>query len=158
MSNRRSSSERHCTRRIQSFVSGGVEPEHEGSSIRAGTPTLRAKRAIEAASLLARGHSAGHSGHSRTNNTSLIHLTDYHIGFFACCIEGEWTSSRNRKTLTASVRFMRSPNSLSHQRKTGARGLRSIMEAILLATMFDLPSLEDVEEVVISNPAALVAL
>ena len=36
-------------------------------------------------------------------------------------------------------------------RKTGARGLRSIMESILLDTMFDLPSLEGVEEVVISN-------
>jgi ATP-dependent Clp protease ATP-binding subunit ClpX len=35
-------------------------------------------------------------------------------------------------------------------RKTGARGLRSIMESILLDTMFDLPSLEGVEEVVIS--------
>ena len=33
-------------------------------------------------------------------------------------------------------------------RKTGARGLRSIMEAILLDTMFDLPSLEGVEEVI----------
>ncbi len=36
-------------------------------------------------------------------------------------------------------------------RKTGARGLRSIMESILLDTMFDLPSLEGVEEVVISR-------
>jgi ATP-dependent Clp protease ATP-binding subunit ClpX len=36
-------------------------------------------------------------------------------------------------------------------RKTGARGLRSIMEAILLDTMFDMPSLEGVEEVVISQ-------
>jgi ATP-dependent Clp protease ATP-binding subunit ClpX len=35
-------------------------------------------------------------------------------------------------------------------RKTGARGLRSIMEAILLDSMFDLPSLEGVKEVVIS--------
>ncbi len=35
-------------------------------------------------------------------------------------------------------------------RKTGARGLRSIMEGILLDTMYDLPSLEGVEEVVIS--------
>jgi ATP-dependent Clp protease ATP-binding subunit ClpX len=33
------------------------------------------------------------------------------------------------------------------ERKTGARGLRSIMEGILLDTMFDLPGLEDVEEV-----------
>jgi ATP-dependent Clp protease ATP-binding subunit ClpX len=37
------------------------------------------------------------------------------------------------------------------ERKTGARGLRSIMEAILLDTMFDLPSLEGVQEVVISE-------
>src|SRR6204780_2283874 len=36
-------------------------------------------------------------------------------------------------------------------RKTGARGLRSIMEAILLDTMFDLPSLEGVKEVMISQ-------
>jgi ATP-dependent Clp protease ATP-binding subunit ClpX len=35
-------------------------------------------------------------------------------------------------------------------RKTGARGLRSIMEAILLDTMFDLPGLDGVQEVVIS--------
>src|SRR6186713_1918361 len=37
------------------------------------------------------------------------------------------------------------------ERKTGARGLRSILEAILLETMFDLPGLEGVEEVVISK-------
>src|SRR5271155_1457075 len=36
-------------------------------------------------------------------------------------------------------------------RRTGARGLRSILEGILLETMFDLPSLEGVEEVVISQ-------
>jgi ATP-dependent Clp protease ATP-binding subunit ClpX len=36
-------------------------------------------------------------------------------------------------------------------RKTGARGLRSIMEAILLEPMFDLPSLEGVEQVMISQ-------
>ena len=36
-------------------------------------------------------------------------------------------------------------------RKTGARGLRSIMEGILLDTMFELPSLEGVSEVVISR-------
>ena len=35
-------------------------------------------------------------------------------------------------------------------RKTGARGLRSIMEGILLDTMFDLPSMEGVEEVVVN--------
>ncbi len=40
------------------------------------------------------------------------------------------------------------------QRKTGARGLRSIMEAILLSTMFELPGLEDVDEVVVNGEAA----
>ncbi len=42
---------------------------------------------------------------------------------------------------------------LAIKRKTGARGLRSIMEAILLDTMYDLPGLEGVEEVVISAEA-----
>ena len=36
-------------------------------------------------------------------------------------------------------------------RKTGARGLRSIMENILLDTMFEMPSFEDVDEVVINK-------
>jgi len=37
------------------------------------------------------------------------------------------------------------------ERKTGARGLRSIMESILLEPMYDMPSLESVEEVVINR-------
>jgi ATP-dependent Clp protease ATP-binding subunit ClpX len=37
------------------------------------------------------------------------------------------------------------------ERKTGARGLRAIMEGILLDTMFDLPSYNDVEEIVINK-------
>ncbi len=40
------------------------------------------------------------------------------------------------------------------ERKTGARGLRSIMEDILLDTMFDLPEMEGVEEVVINKDVA----
>ncbi len=36
-------------------------------------------------------------------------------------------------------------------RKTGARGLRSILESILLETMFDLPGLDDVEEIAING-------
>jgi ATP-dependent Clp protease ATP-binding subunit ClpX len=40
------------------------------------------------------------------------------------------------------------------QRKTGARGLRSIMETILLNTMFELPGLETVEEVVVNREVA----
>jgi|TARA_B110000259_G_scaffold45246_1_gene52437 ATP-dependent Clp protease ATP-binding subunit ClpX len=38
-------------------------------------------------------------------------------------------------------------------RKTGARGLRSILEDILLDTMFDLPGLHSVEEVVVNEEA-----
>ncbi|MEO2039839.1 MAG: ATP-dependent Clp protease ATP-binding subunit ClpX, partial [Martelella sp.] len=37
------------------------------------------------------------------------------------------------------------------ERKTGARGLRSIMEKILLDTMFELPAMKGVREVVISD-------
>ena len=37
------------------------------------------------------------------------------------------------------------------ERKTGARGLRSIMETILLDTMYELPGLDGVDEVVISG-------
>jgi len=37
------------------------------------------------------------------------------------------------------------------ERKTGARGLRSIMENILLDTMFDLPSMDGVDEVMIDK-------
>ena len=39
------------------------------------------------------------------------------------------------------------------ERKTGARGLRSILEDILLNTMFDLPSLAGVDEVVVNEEA-----
>jgi len=39
------------------------------------------------------------------------------------------------------------------RRKTGARGLRSIMEDILLETMFELPGLDGVEEVVVNEEA-----
>ena len=36
-------------------------------------------------------------------------------------------------------------------RKTGARGLRSILEGILLETMFELPTYQGVEEVVVNQ-------
>merc|ERR1711879_326841 len=39
------------------------------------------------------------------------------------------------------------------ERKTGARGLRSIMEGILLDTMFDLPSQDSIDEVVVNSEA-----
>ena len=40
-------------------------------------------------------------------------------------------------------------------RKTGARGLRSILEDILLDTMFEVPSMENVEEVVVNEEAVM---
>jgi len=40
------------------------------------------------------------------------------------------------------------------KKKTGARGLRSILENILLKTMYDLPSQENIEEVIVDASAA----
>jgi ATP-dependent Clp protease ATP-binding subunit ClpX len=37
------------------------------------------------------------------------------------------------------------------ERKSGARGLRSIMETVMLDVMYDLPSIENVKQVVISE-------
>ena len=49
-----------------------------------------------------------------------------------------------------------SSNSLTKKKKainkiTGARGLRAIIEALLLKTMFKLPTMNDVEEVIINQ-------
>jgi ATP-dependent Clp protease ATP-binding subunit ClpX len=49
---------------------------------------------------------------------------------------------------------LKSVSTRAIQRKTGARGLRSIMESILLTTMFDLPGLDGVEEVTINREVA----
>jgi ATP-dependent Clp protease ATP-binding subunit ClpX len=40
-------------------------------------------------------------------------------------------------------------------RKTGARGLRSILEQVLLEIMFDLPTLENVSKVVVDEATIL---
>ena len=37
------------------------------------------------------------------------------------------------------------------ERKTGARGLRTILENVLLDTMYDLPSRDDIEQVLIDR-------
>ncbi len=41
------------------------------------------------------------------------------------------------------------------ERKTGARGLRSILERVLLDTMYDLPSMETVDKVVVDDAVVL---
>lgn len=53
-------------------------------------------------------------------------------------------------TLTFTDDAMQAIAKLAIKRKTGARGLRSIMEGILLDTMYDLPSMDGVEEVLIN--------
>ncbi len=53
--------------------------------------------------------------------------------------------------LTLADEALRSIARKAIERKTGARGLRSIMETILLDTMYDLPGMDGVEEVVISK-------
>ncbi len=53
--------------------------------------------------------------------------------------------------LTVPTEALKAIADKAFERNTGARGLRSIMERILLDTMFELPGLEGVEEVVISK-------
>ncbi|MEM0935662.1 MAG: ATP-dependent Clp protease ATP-binding subunit ClpX [Pseudomonadota bacterium] len=57
--------------------------------------------------------------------------------------------------LTFTDDALRAIASRAIERKTGARGLRSIMENILLDTMFDLPSLDGVDEVVVNDEVVL---
>ncbi|MDF3074670.1 MAG: clpX [Alphaproteobacteria bacterium] len=54
-------------------------------------------------------------------------------------------------SLTFAEDAMRAVAHKAIKRKTGARGLRSIMEAILLDTMFELPGLNGVEEIVVNK-------
>jgi ATP-dependent Clp protease ATP-binding subunit ClpX len=56
--------------------------------------------------------------------------------------------------LTFTEDALKSVSTRAIARKTGARGLRSIMEMILLSTMFELPGLDGVEEVVINREVA----
>src|SRR3954454_10504050 len=53
--------------------------------------------------------------------------------------------------LTVTEEALKSIAKRAIERKTGARGLRSIMEAILLDSMFELPSLAGVSEIVINR-------
>ena len=53
--------------------------------------------------------------------------------------------------LTFSEEALESISKKAITRKTGARGLRSILEDILLDPMFDLPGYDSVEEVVINH-------
>ncbi|RBI82766.1 ATP-dependent Clp protease ATP-binding subunit ClpX [Rhodosalinus halophilus] len=56
-------------------------------------------------------------------------------------------------TLTFTDEALRAIARRAIRRKTGARGLRSILEDILLDTMFELPGMESVTEVVVNDEA-----
>ena len=55
--------------------------------------------------------------------------------------------------LTFTEEALKSVGNKAIKRKTGARALRSILEKILLDCMFDLPSMQSVEEVVVNEDA-----
>ena len=48
------------------------------------------------------------------------------------------------------INFAFSNSKKAINKKTGARGLRSIIEALLLKTMFKLPTMDDIQEVVVN--------
>ena len=54
-------------------------------------------------------------------------------------------------TLTVTDGALRAIAQAALRRKTGARGLRSIMEELLLDTMYDLPSRTDVHECTVTE-------
>ncbi|XP_071504950.1 ATP-dependent clpX-like chaperone, mitochondrial [Diadema antillarum] len=56
--------------------------------------------------------------------------------------------------LTITADALKAVAKLALERKTGARGLRSIMENILLESMFEIPG-SDIEEVIVDAPAVL---
>ncbi|MBF0368060.1 MAG: ATP-dependent Clp protease ATP-binding subunit ClpX [Magnetococcales bacterium] len=56
-------------------------------------------------------------------------------------------------SLTFTDEALRAIADKAKKRKTGARGLRAILEALLLDVMFDIPSMKDVREVVINREA-----
>ena len=67
---------------------------------------------------------------------------------------GRPVGSRNKTTVAIEQLLEDAAETIARkaiERKTGARGLRSILEAILLDTMFDLPSMEGVGEVVVDK-------
>ena len=57
--------------------------------------------------------------------------------------------------LTFTAEALRSVAKIANTRGTGARGLRSVMESCMLEVMYDVPSTEDVVEVVITEDAVL---
>jgi ATP-dependent Clp protease ATP-binding subunit ClpX len=57
--------------------------------------------------------------------------------------------------LTFTEDALKAVASQAAKRATGARGLRSILESLLLDSMYDLPSRADVERVVVTEESVL---
>ena len=55
--------------------------------------------------------------------------------------------------LTFTEEAMRAIAKLAVERKTGARGLRAIMESLMLTTMYEVPARKDIAEVQITAEA-----
>ena len=64
------------------------------------------------------------------------------------------TALRRLEKLTFKENALKEIAQKAIKKKTGARGLRSILENILLKTMYDLPSQENIEEVIVDASAA----
>ena len=96
------------------------------------------------------GGQAQHAAQARVIDEQVVALAEKGLSSVA----GRGDDAGESAFLTFTEDALRSVATRAIARKTGARGLRSIMEAILLSTMFDLPGLDGVEEVVINREVA----
>jgi ATP-dependent Clp protease ATP-binding subunit ClpX len=59
----------------------------------------------------------------------------------------------DRIQLEFTPKALRAVAELAIERHTGARGLRSIMEGVLMDTMYEVPTMENVEKIVVTENA-----
>ena len=69
-------------------------------------------------------------------------------------LEDSFSLLKNIYQLEVEINALKEIAQKAISKKTGARGLRSILENILLKTMYDLPSQDNIEEVIIDSGAA----
>ena len=62
---------------------------------------------------------------------------------------------KNLKTLEENYYFLKAIANKAIERKTGARGLRSIIEDIMTEIMFDIPSNEKIEQCIVTKETVL---
>ena len=87
-----------------------------------------------------------------------VKITDYNDSkYFITCSYEKVSDQINKEedlmqTALSAIKKLEKLTSIN--KKTGARGLRSILESVLLKTMFELPSMENVKEVIVDSGAA----